>query len=161
MKNLFFIALIGSLFNLIGCSQSSQTESKQPSLTFNGALVVKGSWNSNAGEPCIIAGDINYILKTKEASLNKIIQRDLKVTIKNSKNEVIALGNLQDAIAIKAKDEASNWCSFPIKIENISTSDFYTVSVGKLEQSFTKADLLAGNSNIYSDSKGITSLITF
>jgi hypothetical protein len=84
----------------------------------------------------------------------------LKVTVKNAKGEVLALGNLGDARSVIAEGYSYSWCTFPFTL-SVPASDFYTVSVGKLEQSFQTGEVREGKVSLYTDSEGVKSLITY
>ena len=165
MKKYWCITIIATEL-LLGCSNpslqqsSEKVSSTQATLSLKGALVAKGIWNTPPGQPCKIL-DVENVLKGKDADLNKVIQRDLKVTVKNAKNEIVALGQLGEAQAIKAKDESFSWCAFPIDVTGIPLSDFYTISIGKLEQSFQKTEIEQGESYLYTDHAAIKSMISY
>ena len=96
----------------------------------------------------------------KDSYLNSAIQRDLKVTVKNSRSEVVALGTLGDERTLKGEGETSSNCAFPITVDNVPISDFYTISVGSIEQTLAKKDVEQGKVRIYTENKVLIKLIS-
>jgi hypothetical protein len=149
-----------------GCSQAPQISQQQVSspatdqanLPLKGNLIVKGQWNLPEGQPCTIA-NVDNVLKGKDPYLNAAIQRDLKVTVKNSKNEVVALGSLGDARTVKDEGSTSSNCAFPITVNNVPISDFYTISVGNIEQTVAKQDVEQGEVRIHTENDALVKLV--
>jgi hypothetical protein len=149
-----------------GCSQAPQISQKQASPTatnqanfpLKGNLIVKGQWNLPGGQPCTIA-NVDNVLKGKDPYLNAAIQRDLKVTVKNSKSEVVALGSLGDARTVKDEGATSRNCAFPITVDNVPISDFYTISVGNIEQTLAKKDVEQNEVRIYTENDALVKLV--
>lgn len=147
-----------------GCSQAPQVSQQQASpsgqanIPLKGNLIVKGQWNLPEGQPCEIA-NVDNVLMGKDPYLNAAIQRDLKVTVKNSKSEVVALGTLGDARTVKGEGETSSSCAFPITVDNVPISDFYTVSIGSIEQTLAKKEIEQGEVRIYTEDEALVKLI--
>ena len=151
---------------LHGCSQSPQTSKEQASsdalsqvtLPLKGNLIVRGEWNLSEGQPCTIT-NLKNVGTGKDPYLNAAIQRDLKVTVKNSKSEVVALGTLGDAQTVKGEGATSTNCAFPITVDNVPISDFYTISVQNIEQTVAKKDVERGDVHIYTEHDALVRLV--
>lgn len=135
---------------VFGCSQAN--------LPLKGNLIVKGQWDLPEGEPCKIA-NIDNVLKGKDPYLNAAIQRDLKVTVKNSKSKVVAIGSLGEARTVKDEGSTSSNCAFPLTVDNVPISDFYTISVGSIEQTLAKKDVEQGEARIYTENDALIKLV--
>lgn len=135
---------------VFGCSQ--------PNLLLKGNLIVKGQWDLPEGEPCKIS-NIDNVLKGKDPYLNAAIQRDLKVTVKNSKSKVVAIGSLGEARTVKDEGSTSSNCAFPLTVDNVPISDFYTISVGSIEQTLAKKDVEQGEARIYTENDALIKLV--
>ncbi|MFN5856350.1 MAG: hypothetical protein ACK456_10705 [Pseudanabaenaceae cyanobacterium] len=164
---MFRLSIIFLYLGLVsGCSsvpQISQQEAspiatKQTNFSLKGNLIVRGSWNLSEGSPCEIV-NVDNALKGRDPSLNAAIQRDLKVTVKNSKGEVVALGNLGEARTIKDKEARYSNCAFPITVDSVPISDFYTISVGNIEQTLAKKDVEQNEMRIYTEHDVLVKLV--
>jgi hypothetical protein len=143
----------------ISKEQASSTASSQATLPLKGNLISKGRWNLPEGQPCKIA-NVDNIRMGKDPYLNAAIQRDLKVTVKNSKSEVVALGSLGDARTVKGEEASSSNCAFPITVNNVPISDFYTISIGNIEQTLAKKDVEQGEVRIYTENDALVKLVS-
>ncbi|MBD2472644.1 hypothetical protein [Nostoc sp. FACHB-145] len=167
IKTFLTVMLIETLF---GCTQASPTQKTEQNFTpqnstnlpstlsFKGGLVIKGDWTKPVGHPCGVLDVKNAAIKGTDAYLNPAIQK-LKVVVKNAKSEVVALGQPNDGQLIKLNNQAVNYCLYPVTITNVPSSEFYTVIIGKLEQTFSKEEIQKGDSYIITDNDTIVNMI--
>jgi hypothetical protein len=95
--------------------------------TITGKLVVIPYWNStvavNFPEGTTCSGNDN----TQSGGFDDI-DAGAQITVKDNAGKIIAISSLGEGKVVKARSD--NRCEFPIKIENVPPSDFYSIEVG-------------------------------
>lgn len=144
MRKLTSIILAGALVTVSGCTSLQQSSPKTvPSdaavnVPLNVALLVKGGWDQPIGGSCEIA-DLSKI--SSDPIITPRILKELKITVKNAKGEIVGIGNLEKPKIVK--DGSLRACAFKSSV-NVLESPAYSVSVGKVEATFSLEEIKKG-----------------
>ena len=140
----YFISVVAIASSAIISCQQSQPSNTQVQQTTNAAdvkvplkvsLLNRGTWTKAIGESCIIA-DLSKLGKS-DMDITPRILKELKITVKNAKGEIVGIGNLQDPKIVK------DGCAFKSSV-NVSESPAYSVSIGKVEATFSLEEIKKG-----------------
>lgn len=75
----------------------------------------------------------------------KFARQGADVTVRNSQDEIVALGRLNQGEVATGTDEFMVECRFSFALEDVPESDFYTVEIGTLEpKRYTAGELQKG-----------------
>ncbi len=95
--------------------------------TLTGKLIIESgntslvNLNKKSEMPC--SGDNN----SESGGVGDLSAR-MQVTVRDGANKIIAVGSLEKSKVIK--NQGHNLCEFPIKVENVPNSDFYSIGLG-------------------------------
>ncbi|MGL5873584.1 MAG: hypothetical protein ACRC2R_14655 [Xenococcaceae cyanobacterium] len=159
INKLYLLAILSSSL-IVGCSQSNKTENstEQKNLTVKAALVVKGDWELPDNIPCSIAANPDDVLRGKDPFLDNTIRRELKVTVKNSQGDIVNTGSLDEPKRVKEENSNFANCAFYSNLE-VPISNFYTISIGSFEQTFSRAEIEQHEAIIYTESDRLKNLL--
>lgn len=156
--------LVVSAFAFGGCSKSPVTEAsskpiERENITIKAALVIEGDWELPENVSCSIMNDINDILRGDTKYLDGVIQERVKVEVNNSQGEIVKIGNLGEPKTVSKDNPSFSDCAFSTTLTEVPISDFYTISIGDQEQTFSIDEIKQEMVKIYTDVSGAKALV--
>ena len=159
MSKLTSIIIAAALVSVSGCTtpQQSPTKTVAPvavvNVPLNVALLVKGGWDQAIGGRCEIA-DLSKI--SSDPIITPRILKELKITVKNAKGEIVGIGNLEEPKIVK--DGSLRSCAFKSSA-NVSESPAYSVSIGKIEATFSLEEIKKGEVSLQTTNEELKGMI--